>query len=351
MNLIITNICNRNCSYCFAKEKLADDGDAGRAFISLDNVEFCLDFLQKSSVREFKILGGEPSIHPQFCEIVQRGLDRDFKIVVFTNGLWPEAVHGFISQLQDSAQLTCIVNINEPDTRSAGETERQEATLSMLGERARLGFNIYRENFDLCFVVELVQRTGIKPWLRLGLASPIVGVQNSFVPTAALPALGRRLAAQLRFLEANDVLVTFDCGFPFCMFDEQDLDVLTMATQSGFESSCGCAIDVGPDLTAWSCFPFSLALNVDLRDFKDLRELGDFFTESLAPFRSLGTFDECLSCRLFRREQCCGGCMARTIRSIEENGDPHVVEKLRRLGHGYRSATPPPNATNGTSVA
>ena len=351
MNLIITNICNRNCSYCFAKEKLAEDGDSGQAFISLENVEYCLDFLEKSAIREFKILGGEPSIHPQFCEIVQRGLDRDFKIVVFTNGMWPDSVHAFISQLQDSAWLTCIVNVNEPDTRRAGETERQEATLSMLGERARLSFNIYRENFDLRFVVELVQSTGIKPLLRLGLASPIVGVQNSFVPTAALPALGRRLAGQLRYLEANDVLVTFDCGFPFCMFDERDLDVLTMATQSGFESSCGCAIDVGPDLTAWSCFPFSSALNVDLRDFEDHRELGAFFTEALAPFRRLGTFDECLSCRLFLREQCCGGCMARTIRRIEEDGDPHVVDKVRRLGHSCRSATPPPNAVNGTSIA
>jgi hypothetical protein len=220
----------------------------------------------------------------------------------------------------------------------------------MLGERARLSFNIFRESFDLRFVVDLIERTGIGSYVRLGLACPIVGVDNSYVPTAAMPSLGRQLVEQFRYLEANDVLVTFDCGFPFCMFEEQDLGLLTLVSKRGFESACGSIIDVGPDLSAWPCFPLSSVINVDLHEFENSRELGAFFSRLLAPFRRLGTTDECLSCRLFLRQQCCGGCAARTIRGIEESSDPQVADKLRRLGHNCRAGIPVSGDTDGVAT-
>ena len=60
--------------------------------ITMDNVTYYIDFLKKSGIREFKILGGEPTLHPHFCDIVEAGLAEEdaMDIIVFTNGLWPE---------------------------------------------------------------------------------------------------------------------------------------------------------------------------------------------------------------------------------------------------------------------
>lgn len=135
---------------------------------------------------------------------------------------------------------------------------------------------------------------------------------------------------QLRELEAHDVLGSFDCGFPRCMFDWADLGHLVEAT-TGFASLCGPVIDVGPDLTAWPCFPLSEIFNVNLLDFNDREELKDYYTRKLAPMRSLGTLDECKDCKYLRRDQCCGGCIARSLRDWTSQGDRRLLEKLDRV--------------------
>ena len=66
MNLIITDWCNRACPYCFAREKVGLLGsDAPTRFLSLPDLEFYLEFLVRSGLRELKLLGGEPTLHPQ----------------------------------------------------------------------------------------------------------------------------------------------------------------------------------------------------------------------------------------------------------------------------------------------
>lgn len=80
MNIVITGKCNRSCPYCFAKGKMQSDTDAGNkntgpVAISLQNFDKCLDFLKKSSRRRLNILGGEPTLHPVFEELIRHSLD------------------------------------------------------------------------------------------------------------------------------------------------------------------------------------------------------------------------------------------------------------------------------------
>jgi radical SAM protein with 4Fe4S-binding SPASM domain len=334
MNLIITNTCNRACPYCFARDKVALKGKHNSIAskpISLEAVAIYLDFLKRSRLREFKILGGEPTLHPEFCDIVDAGLDHDpkFNVVIFTNGLWPDKVKAYLSDSHTSP-VKFVVNINEPDIQKDWENDLQRETLAIAGSRASIGYNIFHKEFDLLFAVDLITKFGLKREMRIGLASPILGADNDFLREETFPQIGKRLTGQLRQLEKEDILCGFDCGFPLCMFSEQDLGAIALCS-CGFISNCEVIIDVGPDLTAWPCFPLSSLFNVKLTDFSDAKALRNYYHKKLAPLRSFGSMASCLSCKYLKRKQCSGGCMARTLMQWQQSGDKKIVDKLNAL--------------------
>ncbi|MCP4216183.1 MAG: radical SAM protein [bacterium] len=330
MNLIITDVCNRNCAYCFAKSKLNLETETVPVqqkdrYISMENFLVYLDFLEKSNDKKLKLLGGEPTLHPLFTQLLDTALERGPEITIFTNGMWNDEVCGYFKK-NLSPRVNFVVNINEPRFRTTKEEKMQARSLSIAGERARCGFNIYRKDFDLVFLGEMVEKFSLKRLVRLGLACPIVSKRNEFVGDADLKAVGTRLAGQLRELEKRDILGAFDCGFPFCMFSEEELGTLTIAS-TGFVSICSYIIDVGPDLTAWPCFPLSTMFNVKLTDFDNADHLKSYYEEKLGSFRQFGSREECMGCKYMKRGQCVGGCMARGIAQWAES-DPTFFKKM-----------------------
>jgi len=332
MNLIITNLCNRSCPYCFARQKVylskeKNIADQTQDHISISNVEIYLDFLENDLIKELKLLGGEPTLHPKLPEIIERGLRRNMKPIIFSNGLWPEAIKEYFSRKHDQ-EISFVINVNEPHLQSNKENNHQRECLKIAGNRAMLSFNIYRENFDLLFTIHLIESLGLKREIRIGLANPIIRTKNSYIRSSALKKVGKRLVTKLKELEKYDILGSLDCGFPLCMFNEKDLGSLTLTTRQGFASMCGSVIDVGPDLNLWHCFPLSGILNRNLRDFKNKEEIDKCYYDKFKSIRNIGSMNECINCKYLKRGQCTGGCLGRTIRSIESSGDPRLVEKI-----------------------
>ena len=333
MNIIITDRCNRACPYCFAKSKVEfgagyDCIKSNHHNIGLDTMDWYFDFLDRSNYRIVKILGGEPTLHPQLPEIVTRAINRNFEVIIFTNGLWSDGVQGFFENHGDD-RVSFLFNINEPSKQKQWENDRQKQSLRIGGPRAMIGFNIYQKQFDILFCKELINEFSLKRQIRLGLASPIVREKNAYLKNDSLKFVGKRLCEQLRVLEADDILGSFDCGFPLCMFEEKDLGSLTITTK-GFLSNCEAVIDVDAELNAWPCFPLGKLLNINLRDFNSLQEVESYYSKKLAPLRNLGSMDECINCKFLKRGQCCGGCLGRTVRAIEDSGDLRLLEKIQK---------------------
>lgn len=331
MNLIITDVCNRSCPYCFAshKVKLGETEVGGNhGYISLENVSIYLDFLKKSKVKELKLLGGEPTLHPEFGRIISLGIEQGFSVTVFSNGIWTSEILKIVDDKINSGKLSFVLNINEPKFQTLEESTSQKECLMIVGNTARIGFNIYNDQFDIQFIAHLIEKYSLKKSVRLGLAHPIVGSDNQFPNKESLERIGNRLIQQLQLLEQKDILGAFDCGFPICMFKEEDLGILFKCS-TGFKSICSPIIDVGIDLTAWPCFPLGRLCNVNLTDFDDRDDLFRYYEEKLVSVRSLGSIDECINCKYLKRGQCSGGCIGRTIRNWEDSGsDPRLLEKL-----------------------
>ena len=82
VDVYVTSQCNRRCTYCF----LPSDFFASRARMSLTAFSDVVAWCRRYSVSEITFLGGEPSLHPSFAEMVSLASSQGLDIRVVTNG-------------------------------------------------------------------------------------------------------------------------------------------------------------------------------------------------------------------------------------------------------------------------
>jgi MoaA/NifB/PqqE/SkfB family radical SAM enzyme len=82
VDVYVTSQCNRRCTYCFLPSDFFASGlrMSAKAFTGV--VAWC----QRQNVRELTFLGGEPSLHPSFPEMVTWARDGGLDVRVVTNG-------------------------------------------------------------------------------------------------------------------------------------------------------------------------------------------------------------------------------------------------------------------------
>jgi MoaA/NifB/PqqE/SkfB family radical SAM enzyme len=316
-NVLLTTVCNRTCPYCFAKERVAEGGEQGR-HLSLDDLVVILDFLEKSGVKVFNVLGGEPTLHPRFTTLLSYILNRGFVPHIFTNAIVPPPVRGQLRDLVEKNGLTTVnlrfvANVNEEHLRSSRETLLQEEFFGLLGALCGLSYNIYRTDQDFSFLLDLIARHGLLKQVRLGLAQPIPGAGNAHLHPRDYPAVFAQVLQFARECDRRDVALNFDCGFPLCHFTDAELGELYRANvQLGFR--CGPCIDIAPDLSVWYCFPLSIRHAVSLTDFTSLPELAEHLQDLWRrDLPSPGILEHCAACAHRIRNQCAGGCKAHLL--------------------------------------
>jgi len=95
----ITDVCNLTCPVCYA-----ESGPHRQTHRSLEQVEFMLDCVVRNEKEPdiVQISGGEPTIHPQFFEILDAARRRPIKhLMVNTNGIRIAQEPEFAKRLKD----------------------------------------------------------------------------------------------------------------------------------------------------------------------------------------------------------------------------------------------------------
>jgi MoaA/NifB/PqqE/SkfB family radical SAM enzyme len=82
VDVYVTSQCNRRCTYCF----LPSDFFASGLRMSVDAFSDVVTWCVRNGVDEITFLGGEPSLHPSFPEMVSLARDRGLNVRVVTNG-------------------------------------------------------------------------------------------------------------------------------------------------------------------------------------------------------------------------------------------------------------------------
>ena len=310
-NLTISAVCNQRCPYCFTSDHMGGSGSGGD-FLEAADFDARLDFLDRSDIDQARLLGGEPTLHPQFPALIKRARARGKKIVVFTNGLMPEASLACLERLP-ATECTVLVNVNEPADAGEGTFERQRAAIRRLGERAFPGFNIYRPDFQPDFLLPLIAETGCRPAIRLGLAHPCLSGDNRYVLPRQYVFIGKKIVRFARAAAQFGVVVEFDCGFVRCMFSDEDVEELE-GWGADVAWRCNPILDVGLDGRVIHCYPLSQLGSLPLAPESDAPALRSDFQSLTRPYRRAGVFRECSVCPFKRSGECPGGCLTATIR-------------------------------------
>jgi organic radical activating enzyme len=312
INLILTQVCNRTCQYCFARDMLNRGATQGQQFMDPALFRTALDLAERSRAGEIRLLGGEPTLHPNFIPFAEQALARRLKVLVFSNGLISSKPLEFLKSCTPK-QVGLLINVNDESTYAPGEYEKLKERLAVLGERVTCGYNISQPAFDLKPVIRLVQELNLYPSIRLGLAHPVLSGENQHVNWRDVPEIARKVIEVARFTDPYDIILGLDCGFTLCMFKDHYEEIISL--RINFKSCCQPVLDLTPDRKMWYCLALwghEKFFTVD--DFPDLQTFRENYEAEFKLVHGLGMLAECPTCKFRRTGQCSGGCLSRILK-------------------------------------
>lgn len=312
-NIAINNYCSLKCPYCFADEMIHEKSCS----ITLDNFRMILDWLSRTPNNHVGIIGGEPTLHPHFDEILKEVnlyCNRvDTTATLFTNGI---DLDRFLPDIGD--RIVILLNTNSPRYMTAEQHSKLIDTLDHLDllcwfdRKVTLGCNIFRELDDYSYIWDFVDKYHLKklrtsvtapnPKLNMGKEEYYLSMKDKFI-SFCLDAIN------------HHCMLNIDCNhIPDCYFNNKELDIFKEAVRDprGMSlvpnSFCNPVIDITGNFKATACF--GSYDPVDMRDFDNLAELERYllFKKSYPRYCNNGT-GRCASCRKYKLMQCQGGCL------------------------------------------
>lgn len=315
-NIAITNYCNLKCPYCFA-EDLKHDTPKN---MSLEEYQRILDFLKNTKDERVGIIGGEPTLHPQFKEILNLTLEHckkyEVPCILFTNGLY---LAPYISQLAEMANyITILINCNEPAVYSEQDLQKFNMTLDIIKhvepvyDKTIFGCNIYLKETEYNFLWHTVTRMH-KNNIRLSIAVP----GGEYYPYRYTKNLYYSLL-KVRFMhfiqqaKKLNIRIELDCNYiPDCYFTEAEQQLIREVCNNFYSDiqRCPIPIDILSDTLAIPCF--GNYQPIKYMEFDNIEEVRTYFLyKTDNESAQLNNADKCATCKKFEHYACQGGCLA-----------------------------------------
>jgi len=276
-----------------------------------------LAFLKRSGITQVRLMGGEPTFHPDFCSFVHEAIAQKMAITIFTGGLIPPLIEEFLVACPaDSVSILLNFALSPKDSPTL--RERQEQLCLRLGPRLALGVNLCHADHDLTGILSLITMFGLRRRVRLGLAHPIAGGGNLYLRWPHAKPLGAQVEQFLRLAESEDVTIDLDCGWTPCLFSPDfSTEFSTVAHDAG--NRCNPLVDILPNGDIISCYALSRMFRRRLTEDDDREHVTTGWLEQQNGLRRLGSRTECVSCAHFADGTCNGGCLARTVNRVRNS--------------------------------
>ncbi len=307
-NIALLNYCNLSCPYCFANEFITNEK---KQILTLEQLDKILDFLAKGQFNNrIGIIGGEPTLHPQFDTIVKTIITFSKKYhlprpTIFSNGI----ELGKYARLLENA--ACLINLNSPETIGNEKWNKILNSLNQIEacgfiEHISFGINLYENMpssyeylFNLCHLYN-------KDDIRCSLVAPTCQMDSN--DKMAYYNKGKILF--LDFVQKaakEDFSVHLDCNHvPECFFNEEEKKLLNNVDSKN--SFCSPVIDISPNGEVRSCFGSNNIYNI--YDFEDIEHLSRFLLlKEIYPKSQLNISGNCKNCEKHKSLLCQGGCL------------------------------------------
>lgn len=306
-NLYLTHKCRRGCPFCFAR-KVVKEADNKDEILTLEEIERFLDHYE-GQLPIVGILGGEPFQYPDLIKVIEIVRKRGIRAKIFTSATDP-LPEGMEDLDISKGDLVFVVNVADRSTYNDRQFANLEHFFDKFHTIASLSYTIFDiEHDDPSMFFDMIDRYGLVRNIRTGIALPIYKGGNQFIKLDEYKNAGEYLVECVEKAAKRNIVMSLDCGFQACMFNDAQIGrLLKHGTTIGF--MCGSALDIGPGLQAWNCFPLFQLGRVDAMDAKTIDELNCKLNAKLAETLgdAPGVLEECATCELRANGLCEGGC-------------------------------------------
>jgi len=293
MNLILTKECAKKCSFCFT-------GDYSK------NTEMSLELIEKLIVKQFntqdsyfQLLGGEPTQHSQFLEILKLLNKYNISYKLVSNILFGDKTLKNIIKYKPESILCNGMELDQKNRiqlfKKNWKFLRRRVHLTLA---ITLSENSTIEYFET-YIKFLIKELEYIPSIRIGLdLSGKYLINNTYI--------GNIIEIIHKITPLT--ILSGDCQFPLCIFTERNINILEY-----IQFNCDVLpLDIFYDESAIYCYQTknSLKINNILKyNNKELRGQLRYLYKEQEHNNSI--YEECKKCNYYLNNQCnslCLGC-------------------------------------------
>lgn len=309
-NIAIVNYCNLKCPYCFADDMIQEE----MAAITLEDYKKILSFISRTPKNHIGIIGGEPTLHPDFIEILKETnkycKECNTSATLFTNGIELDKFLPYIGE-----RIGILINCNSPKFQSSELFKKQRETLDHLDSlswfdtKVSCGCNIHPGCDDYSYIWEIVDRYHLNH-LRTSVVSPAACYAEWRKDKEGYYMMMKpKFLAFCEDARKHNCRLNIDCGhIPMCYFTEEEKELVLSTCDNCDIGFCEPVVDITPSFKATACF--GSYDPVDIRDFNDLIELERFLLLKKSYARAeANCTGKCTTCKKHKLLQCQGGCL------------------------------------------
>ena len=304
LRVCVTYRCNLSYKACYARGLLEE---VGKTDMSVEDFTSLAGYCMERDWIRLRFLGGEPTVHPRFVEILDACYRRGIEISIPTNNLYSDEV---AEKLDSRFVRDIAINYSAFLNGTAEQKKRFRKNLDHLRERGI--------PFSFSYILDAAGKDDsleslykdleeyLPLYIRVSLELPAFSDrQFAFVPSEAGKFLFSRVYGMLERCAKIYVPFYIYRPIPLCLFsDEQGRRIahysnfifftrcpLSYANHNGY----GMLVTVNPDLSTFPCASVFVK-GPNILSFKDRRAVNDYYAEKLRPILETPLSDACGNC-------------------------------------------------------
>lgn len=326
LNLLITEYCNQSCPFCFASKEMKN---SHKKIMTFEQFKLITKMAKRDGIVCLALIGGEPTIHPGFIEIMKYASKQYFYIYIATNGIFPKKVKKYLLKTNPNQLNTINVNISTPGF--VMNPKIREQVLEMIDEftpKFNLSLVITNRFLDWKLpkqIIDLISPSIIKKVIvTFGMEGCELGNYN-YTTIENFPKIGVNLFQMLKYLEVKKPrgIMMRKLTLP-CMFNSKQLAYLKDNKYiNPIDYACHPTNEkrdlfINPSLETFSCYPLAGMKKKKITPTTDLVKLVNEYSANDTKLRQQYVLPYCQKCPFygFKPGQCSGPCPSFTLNAL-----------------------------------